>query len=130
MSLNIVISLMLAYIGVCVIIIRYNGVRTYKELKASLTKISDHYQGNINDTGRLKDLSLEFQSSEFSVEVKIIIKRRRKYTSSYSLLILFFDKISRDLLLQKKMLIRDAIRHQNLITEISSMLNTIKTDQV
>ena len=130
MSLNIVLFLMLVYIGVCVIIIRYNGVQAYKELKASLTKISNHYQGNINDTGRLKDLSLEFQSSDFSVEVKIIIKRRRKYTSSYSLLILFFDKISSDLLLQKKMLIRDAIRHQNLITEISSMLNTIKTDQV
>lgn len=130
MSLIFIIFLMMAVIGVCVLIIRYKGIQAYNELKASLTRTADHYHGNINDTGRLKDLSLDFQSEDFSVEVKTIIKRHRKCTNSYSLLIIFFDRVSRNILLQKTMLIRDAIHHQSLIAEISKMLNTIKTDQV
>jgi len=77
------IFFMLVWIAFCVIIIRYKGIQAYTELKASLTNISDYYHGTINNSGCLKNLSLEFYCNNLSAVVKTITERRRKYTEEY-----------------------------------------------
>ncbi len=107
---------------ICVVIIRYNAIQTHAALKISFRSLSDHYyHWTMHDTGCLEDMSIEIDFTDFYIVANTIIKRRRKYTNSFLLLISLFDNNKR-IIVQNKLRISDAINSRKLFAVISSML--------
>ena len=114
--------IILMIIVFCVIIIRYKGFQAYTELKTCFINISDHYQGSLNDTKGLENISMEFNYNKSHIMVKTVAKRQRKYTNEYSILISITEH--NKCVLTKKMKIKDALHKGQLMATISSMLAT------
>ncbi len=117
----------LVIIAFFVIIIRYKGLQAYTKLKACFINIAHHYQGCINDTKGLENISMEFNSNKSHIMVKTVLTRQRRYTNQYSILISITDDNKRVLI--KKMNITDALHKEKLLATISSMLATGKTSR-